>query len=402
METVMQPVDVRLPRTSWLSRFFLGSGVFGLVCMIYWVYAHSLNEARAMFAYLFSYISVLSIALGCLIFVLIQHATRAGWSAVIRRIPETAMATMPLFLLLFIPIACSTDVIFSWTQAGAHDEVLAAKAPYLNLSFFLVRSAIYLCLWVLLGVGYYRWSIKQDGGKNQDITRRMWWFSGLGIISFALSSSFASFDWLMSLQPHWFSTIFGIYFFAGCMLAALAFITLMCIALQSCGVLSSAITKEHYHDLGKLLFGFTVFWAYIAFSQFMLIWYANIPEETEFYIHRLHHGWECITWILPLTNFFFPFFVLMSRHVKRKKVMLVLMCLWILATHFMDIYWLVLPAYKDALSGIAELHFLPIDALCLLGMLGLFLGVFGWLLSREDVLPSGDTRLKESISFENF
>lgn len=402
MESIVLPADTRLATTSWLAKFFNLCGLVAILCLGYWAYGWSQDSSRAIFSYFFSYMSVLSIVLGSLIFVLIQHATRAGWSVVVRRIPETAMAITPLFVVLFIPIAFSIDSIFSWTSIAADDHVLLSKAPYLNKSFFLVRSVAYLCVWVLLSIGYYRWSTAQDGGKNPHLTKRMWWCSPLAIISFGLTVSFAGFDWLMSLQPHWFSTIFGVYFFAGCMLAGLAFIILMCMALQSCGALRTSMTTEHYHDLGKLLFGFTVFWSYIAFCQFMLIWYANMPEETEFYLHRLHHGWEYITWLLPLTNFFIPFFILMSRHAKRNKLVLGVGCVWIMLTHFVDIYWLVLPAFKDSVHGMSHFHVDFGDVTCLIGLTALFLWCFGFMLKGRDVIPTGDSRLGESLSFENF
>jgi len=401
MEAIVRPLDIRLSRQSWLSKFFSVCWVVGILGMAFWAYERSHNEARAMFSYLFSFMTVLSLALGCLIFVLIHHATRAGWSVVIRRVPETVIALLPLFALLFIPIWYSTDILYSWTHAAPHDEILKAKAPYLNTAFFTVRSVLYFVVWSTLGILYYRWSVAQDGKKNQQLTRKMWRLSPIGIIIFGLSASFAAFDWLMSLQPHWFSTIFGVYFFAGCILSGIAFITLMCVALQSCGVLNRSMTSEHYHDLGKLLFGYTVFWAYIGFSQFMLIWYANLPEETEFYLHRLHHGWEYISWALPLTNFFLPFFILMSRHIKKKKAVMIFMCLWILTTHFMDIYWLVLPGFVDD-HGFSHLDIQLVDIACLFGMMALFLGCFGFLFKRNDAMPTGDSRLPESLSFENF
>ena len=232
-----------------------------------------------------------------------------------------------------MPIAYLGHDLFPWSHVEHLDEVLLKKAPYLNMQFFMIRAAIYFVIWTVIGVWFYKKSLQQD--TDSSVTRKLWKWSALSIVLFALSISFASFDWLMSLQPHWYSTVFGVYFFAGSFLAGLAFMGLM--LMKS----TVPVTKEHYQDLGKLLFGFTVFWAYIGFSQFMLYWYANIPEETEFYLMRLENGWAGISWALLLTNFLIPFFLMMSRHAKRNPKVFTLGCVWIMLAHFLDIYWLV-------------------------------------------------------------
>lgn len=356
---------------------------------------------RAIFSYLFAYVSVLAIALGCMVFVLIQHVTRAGWSVNVRRVAEVGMVTMPLFLLLFIPIALKMSVLFPWLHISPDDHILTAKAPYLNGTFFLIRSFAYLILWVGLGFFFYRKSVGQDGGANPSFTRAMWGFSAPAVLIYALTVTFASFDWLMSLQPHWYSTIFGVYFFAGAFLSGLAFMTLFIMALQRAGMLKE-VTQEHFHDLGKLLFGFTVFWAYIAFSQFMLIWYANIPEEVEFFLHRLHHGWEGISWWMPITHFFLPFFFLMSRHVKKVRPALAFACIYILVMQFVNIFWLVMPNVGAHGGHPEHMHFTSMDGFGLIGILSLFVAYVCFLIARVEVYPSGDSRLSESIHFENF
>lgn len=391
----------RLSPASFFQKAPLVFGALGVVILSLFVWMGSHHPDRAMFSYLFAYVSVLAIALGCMVFVLIQHVTRAGWSVNVRRVAEVGMVTMPLFLLLFIPIAVKMSVLFPWLHINPDDLILSAKAPYLNGTFFLIRSFAYLILWVWLGHFFYRKSVSQDAGGNADSTRSMWKMSAPGVLIYALTVTFASFDWLMSLQPHWYSTIFGVYFFAGCLLSGLAFMTLFIMCLQRAGMLKS-VTEEHFHDLGKLLFGFTVFWAYIAFSQFMLIWYANIPEEVEFFLHRLHHGWEGISWWMPITHFFLPFFFLMSRHVKKVRWALASACVYILFMQFVNIYWLVMPNVGAHGGHPSHMHVEWLDIAGLVGLLCLFVAFVCQKIAKVDVLPSGDPRLVESVHFENF
>ena len=379
--------------------------VIGLCGIVFWATKFELNPERAMYAYLFAFLSVLTLALGCLAFVLIQHLTRAGWSVLLRRVAEVGAATLPLFALLFVPIWILAADVFSWSHIEAGDAVLLNKASYLNLSSFKMRSAGYLILWALMGVWFYRTSVAQDDGNHKELSRKLWKMSASGIILFALSLSFASFDWLMSLQPHWYSTIFGVYFFAGAFLSGMALMTLVFLGLQRSGVLIHSVTAEHYQDLGKLMFGFTVFWAYIAFSQFMLYWYANVPEETEFYLQRLENGWQWMSYAIPFTNFFIPFLFLMSRHVKRNKIALATFCVWTIGVHFLDLYWVAMPNYgaHHLPEGVEAPHasFGLMEASILVGLLGLFFACMSFLLIRKSVAPIGDPRLKESMAFEN-
>lgn len=395
---IAKPSDIWLKKESLLARsplIFIGLGIFAL---LYWASFYQADKSRAMFGYLFGFTFSLSLILGSMIFVLIQHVTRAGWSVVIRRIPETVIALSPMLIIFFIPIFLNIHEIFPWTHADHIDDILAKKLPYLNENFFYIRSFGYLLCWAVMGVYFYRISLAQDDNFNKSLTVNMQAVSAPAIFIFAITSTFASFDWLMSLQPHWYSTIFGVYFFAGCLLFALAFITLISLLLQSCGLLKSVVTDDHYHDLGKLLFGFTVFWAYIAFSQFMLYWYAGIPEEIEFYAIRLEHGFGKLSWAMPILHFFVPFFALMSRTLKKVKLVLAINCFWIILVHMIDIYWLIIPAqgHKATFSVAME------DVLSLLGIFFILFGCFMFLLSRRSLIAKGDPRLTESLSFENF
>ncbi len=358
------------------------------------------GSARSLAAYLTAYLFAVSIALGGLFFVLLHHATRAGWSTVVRRLAEHLAATLPLFALLFLPIAFALPDLFPWARPeAAGDPLLAAKAAYLNPGFFLIRAAVCLGAWSLLAWWFRRRSLAQDASGDPGVTRRLQSLAAPGMIALALTLTVAAFDWIMSLDPYWYSTIFGVYFFAGSTVAVLATLILLVLALGGSspgGALGGTVTPEHFHDLGKLLFAFVVFWAYIAFSQFMLIWYGNIPEETLWYAHRIGPGWAGASVALAAGHFVLPFFFLLSRAVKRRAPTLIAGAVWLLAMHYLDLYWLVMPSFDP--HGI---HPRALDLLTLVGMVGLLAGAFALLMRRRALVPLGDPRLPESLSFEN-
>lgn len=365
---------------------------------------------ETLYSYTFAYIYFVTFALGGLFFSLLQYLTRAGWSVVVRRLAECVMATMPLFIVLMMPIAIWHSEIFLWANPAAVDteafphgpHLLEHKESYLNSGFFLFRAFLFLGLWSALGWYFLRHSRAQDKSGDIEITRRLQSRSAAGMCIFALSVNFAAFDWVMSLDPFWFSTIFGVYIFAGSVIAIMCTLILISLQLQASGRLKSVITWEHYHDLGKLLFAFTVFWAYIGFSQFMLIWYGNIPEETTFFFHRQHHGWETVTQALVIGHFAIPFLYLLSSDVKRRRLTLTIAALWMLFMHMVDIYWLVMPniALFDPNGG-HGFHPSLTDLTSLVGIGGLFLAALGWNLKGGSLLPVKDPRLGESMAFEN-
>jgi len=365
---------------------------------------HGEGHTQFYFSYLTSLMFWASIGLGSLFFVLIQHGTRAGWSIVVRRIFENWMATLPVFLVLIIPVILGMGDLYHWSHeaAVAEDFLLQHKEPYLNSTGFIIRAFIVIGIWSALALMYYRRSTAQDRTRDEELSRKMRWWAPLGFVFFALSLSVAAMDWMMSLDPHWYSTIYSIYYFAGGLMASGAAVILAAMALQKAGVLRGAITTEHYHDLGKWSFAFMVFWAYAAVSQFLLIWYANIPEETIFYGHRLSGGWDAVTILLPVLKFAIPFWFLMSRHVKRNRMLLALGAGTLLLGHYVDMFWLIQPNMSIAL-GQEHSHFgLHIaDLLALVGIGGIVVGTFAWLTARAPTAPVGDPRLQESLRFEN-
>ncbi len=390
--------EVSVPPGSLWARLPL-LGLVAALCgfgLIAWVGRP--QPRQIYFSYLTAYIYFLSIALGALFFVLLQHAVRASWSVVVRRAAEHLAATLPLFALLFVPVALGSHHLFHWMEPGAAaaDELVRHKQPYLAPVFFFARAGVYLVTWSLLGVLYRRRSVQQDRSRDPAITRRLQRLSAPALVLYGLTLTFAAFDWLMSLDPHWYSTIFGVYFFAGAVVAFFALLALLALGLRGSGPAASTITVEHLHDLGKLLFAFTCFWAYLAFSQFMLIWYANLPEETAFYLRRLSGSWGLLSTALAALHFGAPFLFLLPRAVKRSGPGLLLGACWMLVMHYADIYWLVMPNLH---ARAMRPHLLDLGALLAVG--GLFVAAAGWLLRRAPVIPVGDPRLHDSLSFEN-
>lgn len=349
-------------------------------------------------SYLTSFMFWLSLCLGGLFFVIIQHGTRAGWSIVVRRIAENWMAVLPLFALLVVPLFIGQHDLYHWSHGIPEDDLmLQRKGAYFDGGFYTARSIIVLVIWIALSMALYRWSTRQDKTGDHALTHKMRWWAPLGIVAFALTVTVAAIDWMMSLDPHWYSTIFGVYYFAGIVMASGAAFTLSAMALQKSGVLDKAISTEHYHDLGKWTFAFIVFWAYIGFSQFFLIWYANIPEETIWYGHRLSHGWEYLSMFLVLAHFVVPFWFLMSRHIKRRRVTLAIGAAWVLFAHYVDMFWLIQPAVH-----VEHFSIHLADLLTLVGLGGIVIGAYAWLTARTPTAPINDPRIEESLRFENF
>ena len=356
--------------------------------------------ARFQASYLTSYVYFLSLALGGLFFVLVQHATRSGWSVVVRRLAEVVAPNLFLpMALLAIPVWMSLRDLYPWTDAAAvaADPLLRAKEAWLNVPFFFVRTAIYFGVWTVLSLWFYKRSVAQDRTGDPRTTIRLETTSTAALVLFAFTTTFFAFDYIMSLTPHWASTIFGVYFFAGCVLGFFALLTVLAYTVQSAGGLRNVISHEHYHDLGKLVFAFIVFWAYIGFSQYMLIWYANLPEETVWLKARQSGSWTSVSVLLLFGHFIVPFLALLSRNIKRRRVALVSGAAWMLAMQWVDVYWLVMPS---RFPGSAALS--PMDVLIALGIGGLFFAAVFRRMSAQALMPVQDPRLPESMSFENF
>ncbi len=361
------------------------------------------SRARFGFAYIWGFAFVWTTVLGCLFFIGLQHLTRSVWSVVMRRTAEVFVSPMWLLGILFLPVLLfvlmpHTFPVFPWADAEyvAHDALLSGKQPYLNTPFFIARAVAYFAIWIGFARYFVNTSLAQDrghGGIEASLGVRKW--SAPFMLLFAVSATFASFDWLMSLDPHWFSTIFGVYVFSGMVLAAVAVITITTVKLRESGRLGAGVvTGDHLYSLGALLFAFSCFWAYIAFSQYMLIWYANIPEETPYMVHRLRGGWLGVSVALALARFVVPFLLLLSRHAKTNPRILLIAAVLILGGQLLDLYWLIMPELHHEQPVLGWQEFGP-----LLLMSGVLLLAISRFLGRHSPMAVGDPLLHESLEF---
>jgi hypothetical protein len=348
------------------------------------------------FAYLTNYAFFLSISLGALIFIPLMFVTKASWNIVIRRLAEVTAAVMPLMAILAIPVIIFAGKVYGWTDpAVAATHAMAHKTGYLNQTAFIIRWVIYFAIWSGYALFFWRNSVNQDKTGDLKVTRRLENFSGFALMRCALSIAGAAFDLLMSVDPLWFSTMFGVYYWAGGFVTFFAVLTLALMGLQNSGRMERIVSPEHFHDLGKLMFAFTFFWGYIAFSQFMLYWYANIPEETSWYLVRTRHGWDLIAYATLFATLLLPFLGLVSRFAKRSRKILAFWAVWIIAAQWLNLYWVVIPEFSETLI------FSPMYVTCFLGIGGLWLAGITRLAAGNSLVPTRDPRLDDSLRFEN-
>lgn len=358
------------------------------------------NEAmlkQFAFSYLFAYFFFLTICLGGLFWTLVHHGMDSEWSVVVRRQLENMAGLLTVMAVLFIPLIFVAPKLWYWmTYEPGYDVVLDEKAAYLNIPFFAIRVVFYFAVFITASMLLKKFSVAQDKNGNTKYTvfnRRVTFSSA---IPFTVALTFAGVDWLMGLDFHWFSTMWGVYIFAGTALSSICVLVLIVTALRSVGYFKGIITVEHYHIMGKLMLAFTVFWAYIAFSQFMLIWYANIPEETIYYLRRNTGHWNTLNIILVVGHFWIPFVLLLMRSVKRKPLVLCAVAVWILIMHVLDYYIIVLPALHKAGPVFSWL-----DILCLVAIGSTLVAVFLKKLGDTPLWPVRDPRLRKSINLLN-
>ncbi|HJL20314.1 MAG TPA: hypothetical protein RMH99_31900 [Sandaracinaceae bacterium LLY-WYZ-13_1] len=456
------------------------SAVFGVVGLAASVFGMLNDPHRFAFSWLFAFMTFLALGLGGLFFVLGQHLTGAGWGVTMRRTSEFLMMGLPVFVLLFAPIAMNMGELYPWMhhahgeehheaegehgedehgeeaegeeahgdEHGAlglgssvaraqdtreahdvppghgdldvahaegaeeahhnpnhaeHEHIIEKKLGYLNQGFFLARALVYFAAWILLAFLFFNWSTRQDKEKGLELTKKMQRFAPPATFIFGLSLTFAAFDWMMSMEPSWYSTIFGVQYFAVSAVIGHAVIILITMGLRRAGLLGDAVNVEHYHDVGKLLFGFIVFWAYISFSQFMLIWYAGIPEEATYYHLRWWGGGGFLTLsvVMVIAHFVIPFFLLISRNTKRRLPVLAFAAIWVVVMHIVELYWLVMPYAEQTgiVSTSMRLHWMDFAALFAVG--GIYMSFVLWLMTRHPLVPVGDPRLSRALHFEN-
>ncbi|HEX4682420.1 MAG TPA: hypothetical protein VH277_06930 [Gemmatimonadaceae bacterium] len=367
----------------------------GLVTSI----AYFVDPARTAGAFLVAFGALLGVALGALALVMIARVTAANWFVAIRRQAEQIAATLPAFAVLFVIVLVSARLLYGWTNPGDRlpadlREVVAAKSSYLNVPFFSVRGVVYFAIWIGLAEMLRGSSLAQDSGDSPALERRMYVTSAAGLVAFALATSFASFDWFMSLSPGWYSTIYGVDYFAGGMVGAIAALSVVLAVEARRGRLPSAIDADHFHAVAKLLLTFVLFWIYIGFSQLIVIWSAEIPAERGWYAVRMRGGWRVLGGLVLLGHFVLPFCALLVRAVKRSRVAMAVIGLLLLAMHYLDVYWIVMPdaPFHGGWGFVAD-----VGSLLLVG--GTAAAAWAMRRAGEPAVAIGDRRLKASLDY---
>jgi hypothetical protein len=365
----------------------------------------------ALRAYLTGWVMWAGIALGSLALLMLQHMTGGAWGLVARRHLEAASRTLPLVALLFIPVILTLPQIYAWANPDIveHDALLQAKSPYLNPTAFIVRQVIYFAIWIGLAFLLNRLSARQDQTNDPAMIGRFKRVAAPGLILYCVSLMFAATDWLMSLEPHWFSTIYGVYLLGTQGLSALAFLIAVSVFLARYEPMAHVIQKRHLHDWGKLMFAFIMLWAYFSWSQFLIIWSGNLPEEIGWYLHRLSHGWQIVALFVVLFHFAVPFALLLSRNLKRHGRRLALVAFWMLFVRLVDLVWQVGPALTPTEwraahepggahvgAGSPAQFWLYLAAALAVG--GLWLFVYVRELRKRPLLPVNDPYLPEALA----
>jgi hypothetical protein len=386
-----QTADVAIPELKGLQQRLLIAGGVGAVIS---VLGFLLNSRQFFQSYLMAYMLWLGVTLGCLALGMVHQLSGGAWGVLIRRPIGAAARVIPLMTVLFLPIALGVMRIYPWTNADlvAHDEALQHKQLYLNVPFFLTRAAIYFLAWNTLSYFLNRWSLEQDRTGDPRIARRMQALSGGGLVVYGLTITFASFDWLMSLEPHWYSTIYGVLILGGQGLSSLAFLIIVLVWLSRRPPLDQIVVPAHFHDLGNLMLAFVMLWAYFSFSQYLIIWAGNLPAEIGWYLHRMQTGWRPVAVVLMLFHFALPFVVLLSRTVKRQGRLLVRVAIAVLLVRLVDLWWLIGPEFHT--DGIAVSW---MDAWIPLGMGAIWLAAFIYQLRGRAILPIHDPEFDETL-----
>lgn len=375
-------------RVTGISLFALG--------LIIVVLGYIIDPARSAFNNIILFTFLTSIGLGSMFIVAIEYLAGAVWSTPFRRIVEIFAAVLIILPIIALPLLLNVHSVFEWTHTEAvqNDEILSGKAPYLNVTFFVIRVLAFAAIWL-----FFYWRIvgnsrKQDTTKDQSLTAKNIRLSAIFMPFFAFTLTLTAIDWLMSLEPHWFSTIFGVYYFSGTVLSGLAIATFAVVMLNENGYFIKGLTKDHYYSFGALLFAFTNFWAYIAFSQYLLIWYANLPEETIWFLHRWQGSWVAFSIGLIFVRFVIPYVLLLSQPSKMNPKRLLIASVWILFAEFYDLYWIVMPTFSKEGFTFGWIEFgYPVLAV------GILILLFTFMAKRVNLVPVGDPKLKRGLDF---
>ncbi|HXT62697.1 MAG TPA: hypothetical protein VN696_06640 [Pyrinomonadaceae bacterium] len=375
-----------------LRNIALGVGLLFTLLMFVGAF---LDRDHFFHGYLVGFIFWTGITVGSLCLLMLQHLTGGAWGLVIRRVLEAATRTMPLLLLLFIPIAIGLKHIYPWTDPAvmATPALQKKAASFLYPSFFIIRTLVYFAVWSLLAITLNWLSLQQDRAASREVRKRLQMISGPGLVFTIICITFAAIDWAMSLEPAWYSTIFGLIFVASWSLSALAFTILMMSWLAAREPMNAVVQPRHFHDWGNLTLALVMLWTYFAFSQYLIIWSGNMPEETTWYVARKQGGWGAIALAIVILQFAFPFMTLLSRATKKSAQKLAMLAALILVMRIVDVIWLVEPTYSRG-----DFVFNWMDYVAPVAMGGLWLGTFAWQLQKRPLVPINDPQLEQAVA----
>lgn len=393
----------REPLHPTLDRIQFPALIAGVAGIVLCVVGLMVNHEQFFKSYLYAYLFWLGIPLGCLALLMLQTLTGGGWSLVIRRFLEAGAGLLPLMAILFIPIVLGMHDLYVWTHDDHKDDFshLSFKGWWLQSSTFILRAIIYFILWIGMAFLLRMWSAQQDHSDDAMIARRMQFVSGPGLVVYGLSVTFAAVDWVMTIDPHWYSTIYGMLFIVGQGLSTICLCVVLLSLLWDRKPMAGVVTVSHFHDLGNLMLAFTMLWAYVNYSQFLIVWMGNLAEETPFYIYRSRGGWLAITVLLIVCHFALPFVLLLSRATKRTVHIIRALALFVLLMRFVDLYWMVRPTFNQATvkppnpvpSLWSSLSWQDLVTPVAIG--GVWIFAFLWQLRRRPLLPAHDPRLVE-------
>lgn len=390
----------RVPQLSRLQTIGIGAAVIGLALLVAGYFI--VGPEQFFQSYLFGFYFAMSFALASLGFLMLQHLTGGAWGVTVRRMLEAGALAMPLMGLLFVPIVLATfpstmgilglsHPLYHWADPAvvASDPGIAHKVPWLTPEFFAIRGAIYFILWSSLALILRAWSIEQDRTGNEAMRARMRMLSGIGLALYVISITFAAFDWTMSLDPHWFSSMYGVQYMVSSGLTMLAFLMLMFTQLQGTEIFKAHVSIKPVHDVAKLMLGFTVLWTYVTYMQYNIIWSGDVAESTPWYVVRTHGGWLALVPILMVFQFFLPFFLLLSRRRKQNAFTVAPIAALIIVMRLVDLSWIVLPAFHENITQVSWTDFAaPV------GLLGIWLAIFAWNVQRAVLLPLNDPNME--------
>ena len=380
-----------------VSRLQNGGFAVGAIALVLSIFL-ALNKPDVFFhSYLMGYMLILGFALGSLGLLMLQHLTSGQWGIMIRRPLESATRTLPLLFVLFLPIFFfgMKYLYGAWLdpERVKAEPLSEMQVSWLTQNGYRGRALLYFLVWIGLMIVFNRWSRQQDVNRDDRALRqRFKRLAGPGIILYVFAMSFAAIDWVMSITPHWASTIYGFLFVAGQLISSMSLMIVVVVLLSRGGPLAGILQKRHLRNLGGLLFTFIMLWAYFSFSQLLIIWSGNLPEEISFYRSRLYGSWGGVAIIVLILHFFVPFFLLLSSDLKRNSRLLPKVAMWMIFMRLVDIYWLTQPEFVPTAFP------KPLNFLLPIALLGLWLGYFAWNLKRDPLLPLGDPKLTEAIA----